>query len=167
MGKKMPITTRAIVKRKRKFKIKIYLKSPGEFKDDYEYFIHVANEFNLKVYLYESTCFWKGPAVIIKDKKERNLKFIEKLEIEVSIDMLDEDNKTLAIYPKNLCKNDKIKYDYVFKKNEEPIELVEWIFNEMKFHLDKSTNIVYEYNTDIPIGKKVYKDNEFTLENLY
>ena len=165
--KKMPLSTRAIVKRKKKYKIRINLRDPSEFQDEYEYFVHVANEFNLKIYHYESTCFWKGPAIIMKQKRQKQLNIIEKMRIDVSVDILDEDNQIIAIYPQTHCKNDTIKYEYFYKKNEEPIELVEWIFNEMKFHLDKTTNIVYEYDTDIPIGKKVYRDDQFTLENLY
>ena len=60
-----------------------------------------------------------------------------------------------------------IKYKYVYKKEDDPIELIEWTYEDHMFHLDKETNIVYEHGTDIAIGKKVYKDGKYIIKDLY
>ena len=157
----------AIVKRKTKYTIKLDLKEPCDFDNEYLYFMHFAKQFRLKIFKYESSCFWKGPAIIIKSKKLDKLRLLSKVKIEVSIDTLDEKNENLAIYPKISLDDKDIKYKYVFKKEEDPIELIEWEYNDHLFHLDKQTNIVYEHGTDIAIGKKVYKDGKFIIVDLY
>ena len=159
--------TNAIIKRKKKSVITLKLDEPDEFINDYYYFIDCAKKFLLKVYKYKSGLYWEGPAVIMSKTKASKLNFIKKIKIPLTVDIVNEDENKIAIYPKKKCSNRGIEYDYTFIEEEEPVELVEWVFNKHIFHLDKNTNIVYEPGTDIKIGKKVYKENKYTIEDLY
>lgn len=157
----------ALIKRKKKHTIKLNLQEPDIFISEYHYFIDCAKRFLLKVYKYKSDIYWEGPAIILKKAKADKLNIYDKIKIDLSVDSLDDNCDMIAIYPTKKCNNKDIEYDYHFIKVDEPIELVEWVFNDHIFHLDKNTNIVYEYGTDIKIGKKVYNKNQYNIENLY
>ena len=145
--------------------IKKRKKTPKQFDNEYSYFVYMCESLSLDYYKYKLSNLWDSPAIIAKQNETNFIRIRKKFDIELNIDIL-EDSK-IAIYPKNIsnCTSIKYKKQYEFNnytrkqtynENVDNIEVVEWTFNDMEYLLDKSTNNVYDPESEVVIGIREY-----------
>ena len=131
----------------------------SNFKNDYDYFIHICQTLNYPYYKYKSSCLWIGPALIIdkdqfNDKKIHSIK--NKFTIKLNTDILD--STTIAIYPQKSFDHTCVSYPYNYNcKESDNIELKEWYYNEYIYYVD-DTNKVYSSDTMEYIGYRHYSN---------
>jgi hypothetical protein len=158
-------------KSKKKFKIKtpIHNSLLNSFNNDYDYFAYKCQKLKLEYYHYNLSQFWQGPALILDKHKYDQIsirKIKESITIQLSIDILP--NDYIAIYPKNKHDPNTISYNKYYDSNtpldlknetKENIEVIEWEFNNQMYLLDKYTDTIYDFESEMIIGKRHYNYN--------
>ena len=142
----------------------------NDYINDYDYFAHACKELNLDYYKYNLSQFWQGPALILDKHKHNQIsikKIKESITINLSTDILP--NDYIAIYPKNKYDPNTISYNKYYDSNtpldlknedKENIEVIEWEFNNHIYLLDKYTDTIYDFDSEMIIGKRHYNYNK-------
>ena len=138
---------------------------PGDFDDEYQYFIQICSILKKPYYLYKTT-LWSGPALIIPIAENTDNKIKDRFKINTSIDILP--YSMIAIYPFTTIKDDRISYKNIYKPEPTKltqIELTEWKHEQGIFYIDKTTNYVYDTLNKLYIGERDFINNRWVINN--
>jgi len=167
------------IKFKPKKKLKLKVKSKPKA-NDYNKFIEMCNAHNLPYFQFFDENNWCGPAIKVNDSVyDITIDYFDTIDTKTvsgtDFYIIHPKNNLddTIVYPKiNLdsCKlensslmiNGSDDEESIYNKDteDEIVELDEWMHQETKYLIDSETNIVYSYQTELPIGKKI---DEFTL----
>jgi hypothetical protein len=171
-------------RKKKKYKLNIQ-KSPDKplekkiHENDFIHFVDTCSELKLDYYRYNVSEFWQGPAIIL-DRSKFNCHKISKIKKNLNIQLVTDflpDNH-IAIYPQKKIDPNCIQYSKHYDlatpleiKNRlssvENIEVIEWNYNDHCYLLDKMNDTIYDSDTNIILGKRIYdyEERKWTIQN--
>ena len=179
--KPKPKSTKLFIKPK-KPKQKLILKVKKSI-DDYTTFITICDKNKLHYFQYHDEHSWVGPAINIKkDELSKVRPYFKTLKTTIITG-----TNFYLIHPTFSRKDDNIKYpifnhncklesnslivpnsdDEIYNQTtDDEVELEEWMHEgtNTKYMIDPDTNILYSFQTNEPVGKKI---DEFTIDFNY
>jgi hypothetical protein len=126
-----------------------------------EKFIDKCRKRKLKVYKYQASLFWTGPAIVINGdtskSTEKILVSMRKLFNTIPLN-LDKDGNKLIIYPQCKPPKEPIKYDFTYSEEIDEIDVSFWEYGGQIYIVDTKTNYVFDSSSHEQLGVREKND---------